>query len=117
MTNVTSDLAGPVDIPTGPTEGAIIAASVDDAPASVVDTSPPASADSIVGTPEIKAPAPVASTGETVLAIGSPWYLKSFDPSLDGCPAIASVGTPVPDQFVDQAISTGAANGVTIVKR
>lgn len=80
--------------PTGPTEG-----------------------ESIVLNPDPVAPAPVASTGEVVLALDSPWYIKNFDPSIAGCPVITSTGTAVSATLADQAIATGASNGVTIVKR
>ncbi len=109
MSTIPSDLPGPVPAPTGPTQDvpeqpAIIAA---------VEESP----GSIVGAPEVAVAPAVANAGEVLLAVEGPWYIKFFDPSLAGCPPIASSGTPVPAEIADQAISIGAANGVSIVKR
>lgn len=88
-----------------PVQDARVAAPVDD------------SADSLVNVPELKVAPVVAGAGEVVLAVEGPWYVKIFDPSVEGCPPIHQSGTPVPEQFADQAITIGAANGVTIVKR
>ena len=113
MSDIVSDLSGPVGAPSGPTEGVTaepaVASSIiipgDNAPAS------------IVGAPELTAPAPVAAIGGVLLAVEAPWYIKNFNPSIEGCPIITSAGTSVPAQFVEQAISAGVANGVSIVKR
>lgn len=112
MSDIPSDLPGPVDLPTGPTEGAAIDA---EQSASIVQAT--GGAPSIVGAPELHVQAPVAASGEVILAVVAPWYIKRFDPSVEGCPIVTSDGTGVPAQFADQAISVGAANGITIVKR
>lgn len=117
MSTIPSDLPGPVAEPTGPVAGAVIEPPIDNAPASGVDTSPPASADSLVGAPEIHSPAPVAASGEVILSVQDPWYIQNFDPSLAGCPSIARTGTSVSSALADQVISIGATNGVTITKR
>jgi hypothetical protein len=61
--------------------------------------------------------APIASAGEVILAVDTPWNVDGFDPSIEGCPRIARSGTAVPAGLADQAVSIGAANGVSIVKR
>lgn len=61
-------------------------------------------------------PAELAAEGEVVLAVEDP-RIDNFNPSIEGCPTISKTGTAVPSEFADQAISIGAANGVSIVKR
>ncbi len=116
-----SDLLGPVEVPTGPTQAVADQSAVvlhtEEPPASVIADLPNAAADSIVGAPEVAAPPIVAGSGEVVLAIESPWNIDFFDPSIPGCPKIHRAGTSVPSNFADQAISTGALAGVQIVKR
>jgi len=106
VSSLASDLPGPVGAPSGPTEGE-----------SIVVTPQADAAASIVVNPDPVAPEPVASTGEVILALESPWYIKNFDPSIKGCPPITNTGTAVSASLADQAIATGASNGVTIVKR
>ncbi len=116
-----SDLPGPVEIPTGPTQGvpdqSPVILKTEEPPASVIADLPDASADSIVGAPQVAVAPVVAGSGEVVLAIESPWNIDFFDPSIPGCPKIQRTGTSVPSNFADQAISTGALAGVQIVKR
>lgn len=108
---------GEVSTPSNaPGESIIVEPQPGDAPASIIGESTPSVA-SIIGTAQVTPPAPVAGDGETILALESPWYVDQFDPSIEGCPVIPQAGVPVPDELVDQALSIGAANGVTIVKR
>lgn len=111
-----SDLPGPVGAPSGPTEGAAVV-NTGESPGSAILAPVAEGPASIVGAPEVAAQPVVAAQGEVILAIEAPWYIKNFDASIVGCPIVASTGTPVPAQFADQVVSTGAANGVTIVKR
>ena len=111
MSTIPSDLPGPVDFPTGPT----LEVPTSDEGAHVV--SPGISADSLVGLPTLSEPPVVPTTGEAVLSIEAPWNVDVFDASIPGCPRVLRNGSLVPSQFVDQVISIGAANGVTIVKR
>ena len=101
-------------IPTGPTEGAVLAESV--IPGVLT---PPADegASSLVGAPTLAAQPVVVSGTDVVLAVTAPWTIKRFNASIPGCPVIDAAGTAVPAQFADQVISIGAANGVTIAKR
>ena len=109
-----SDLAGPVPVPTGPTEGAAIAEPV--VPPVAVPTAD-AGAPSIVGSPSLAAQ-PIAVSGtDVVLAVTAPWTVQRFDASIPGCPVIEGSGTVVAAQFADQVIYIGATNGVTIAKR
>lgn len=94
---------------------------------SEANTAGPAAGEAIVVAPQSEtettiiqqpdeAPAPVAVQGEVVLAVDE-LRIDNFDPSIEGCPAISKTGTAVPSEFADRAISIGAANGVSIVKR
>ena len=117
MSNIPSDLPGPVDLPTGPTEGAAVIAPAAPEADSAILAPASESPGSVVNAPEITPPAPVAASGEVILTLDAPWFVQNFNPSVVGCPVVSRSGTPVPSQFADQVISIGAANGVTIVKR
>ena len=110
MSQLESDLAGPIE------DAGSTVLHVDEAPGSVVGEPDP-SVDSLVNAPTIATPAPVAGSGEVILAVEAPWYIKNFDSSIVGCPVVSQTGTAVPAEFADQVISIGVANGVTIVKR
>lgn len=114
MSDSPSDLPGPVPIPTGPTEGSVLAESV--IPGVLTPTADEG-ASSLVGAPTLAAQPVVVSGTDVVLAVTAPWTIKRFDPSIPGCPVVEAAGTAVSAQFADQVISIGAANGVTIAKR
>lgn len=112
-----SDLPGPVPAPFGPTEGVVATPGAPAVAETVIAPPIDDSADSIVGAPELKEAPVVAASGQVVLAVTAPWYTHAFDPSIAGCPVIDERGTVVSEQFADQVIAIGAANGVTIAKR